>query len=686
MRITATLSAAALLLSMPAFAQQAPRPCGANELDQLTFWHHNDPARLAMIDQANADLEAITAQYAPGERSTYIIPVVFHIIHNYGPENISDDQVVDAVRILNEDYNRLNPDWDNVRAEFQGLVADVGIEFRLARRDPQGNCTKGITRTVSTLTNDGTQTMKNLIQWPRNKYLNIWVAASADGAAGYTQLPGNVANTPTADGIVILYNYVGAIGMGSPSRSRALTHEVGHWLNLRHTWGNTNTPGVDTNCNADDNVADTPNTIGWTTCNLSGTSCGSLDNVENYMEYSYCSKMFTTGQKTRMLAALTSSTAQRNQLITASNLDATGVLLDLGLCSAEFTSDVKVTCAGYEVTYSDLSFSGVSSRNWSFPGGEPAQANDSVVTVVYAQPGTYSVQLQVSDGTQTLTATANTAITVLPVPGTQPPIAEGFENTSALALPVWQVVNPQGDNTWQLTTAAAYSGSKSVRLVNSASMDGRSDELISETIDMSGYGQATLSFRYAYAKRTSTSNDALYLYVSGNCGADWSLRYILNGVQQLNTGGVTAASFVPNGPAQWGQAIVTNIQPASLTSQFRYKFEFVSNGGNNVYIDDINIDGLAVGIAERPAETLGLTVVPDPVEGAAQAWVALPASGPVRIDLVDMTGREVGVAHNGTLASGTRRIDLPVAGLRSGVYFVRMQQGDARTVTRFVVR
>src|SRR5690606_12694505 len=110
------------------------------------------------------------------------------------------------------------------------------------------------------------------------------------GAAGYTTYPSNWSGTSMSNGIKILHNYVGRIGTSSNSVSTALSHEVGHWLNLAHLWGDSNNPGLPGNCSDDDGVNDTPNTIGWTSCNLSGTTCdGVKDNVENFMEYSYCS-------------------------------------------------------------------------------------------------------------------------------------------------------------------------------------------------------------------------------------------------------------------------------------------------------------------------------------------------------------------------------------------------------------
>ena len=666
--------------------EQPPFTCRTNDPVVMGQLHQNDPAIIQAIADANAELEAFTANYPEGERSTYTVPVVFHIIHNNGEENISNEQVFDAMRVLNEDFNKLNPDWDNVRPEFLSIVANVSVEFKLARKDPNGNCTNGITRTLSTLTYDGTQTMKDLIQWPRNKYLNVWVAASADGAAGYTLTPGGAQFFSEGDGIVMLHTYVGAIGTGSVSRSRALTHEVGHWINLEHTWGSSNTPAVAANCSDDDNVTDTPNTIGWTSCNLNGATCGSpLDNVENYMDYSYCSKMFTNGQKTRMTAALNSGTAQRNQIIATSNLTATGVNQPDVLCAAVFSSTTHVICAGGTVTFSDDSYNAVTSRTWTFPGGTPGTSTAEDPVVTYITPGVYAVTLSATDGSSTQNSTQNTYVTVMANPGTNVPFVEGFESVANLTGPEWLTSNPNNDNTFGLTSVAAYSGSKSTRIVNTAAQDGRFDELVSSTYDMSAATDIVVSFRYAFAKRVSTNDDALTFYVSNDCGTTWALRKILRGSTNLTTGGTTSTSFIPNS-TQWGYAEVTNISSTSNISNFRFKFEFESDGGNNLYLDDININGAPVGVEELSASAGGLFVVPNPAADDAQAVFTITKSGPVQVDLLDMTGRLVQRVQSGNMVAGTQRIDLPLRDLQAGIYFIRLQQGSEQRTNRFVVK
>jgi PKD repeat protein len=641
----------------------------------------------AMADEAEA-LEEYTRAFAEsGElRSNYVVPVVFHIIHNGGSENISDAQVQDAMRILNEDFNRENSDWQNVRSDFLGIVADVSIEFRLARKDPQGNCTNGITRTVSTLTYQGDQAMKNLIQWPRNRYLNIWVGASANGAAGYALLPGAAQFLSTQDGIVLQHTYVGSVGTGSVQRSRALTHEVGHWINLAHTWGNSNNPALASNCNEDDGVQDTPNTQGWTSCNLNGSTCGSLDNVENFMDYSYCSKMFTEGQKTRMIASLNSTTAQRNQLHTASNLSFTGVEGAPQLCAALFNSSSQNVCAGTAITFTDVSYHGVASRTWNFEGGTPSTSTAETATVTYSQPGTYAVSLTVSDGTNSLTNNATSYITVLPSTGASVPAIDGFEGYNDLASSPWSVSGMGSGSNFSLTSAAAFTGSNSVRVVNTAAMAGQIKELTSTTYNMSGVPGITISFRYAFAKRSSTNDDRLRLFVSNNCGETWSLRQQLRGSTNLGTAPNTSSNFVPSGGDQWGFAEVTNISSSFHVSDFRLKFEFESDGGNNVYIDDININGAAVGIDELLDGGNALVVVPNPASDEARAILDLKDAGAVRLELLDVLGRSIHIFHDGNMARGRHQLEVPIGGLQSGMYFVRLQQGTLVQVERMLVK
>ena len=240
--------------------------------------------------------------------TVYTFPVVFHVLHNGGSENVSDAELVAAVATLNENYRRLNVSANNVQPQFQGMPADVELEFKLATIAPDGTCFNGITRTESPISFDGSNgnDQINAIvagndvyqgNWPGDDYLNFYIVGDAGGAGGYTTKPATWSQSLMYNGIWVLYTQIGG----------TVTHEVGHWLNLSHTWGNTNSPGDLSNCGSDDGFSDTPNTIGVTSCNFNENSCGPVANVENYMSYSFCYRMFTPEQSAEMRAAATSS-------------------------------------------------------------------------------------------------------------------------------------------------------------------------------------------------------------------------------------------------------------------------------------------------------------------------------------------------------------------------------------------
>lgn len=660
--------------------------CKANESDALAQRIAADPSVLEDAMHAKAELDAWTAGFDRSGRGLFIVPVVVHIIHNNGPENISDAQVHDAVRILNEDFNKQNPDWPNVRPEFLDIVAEVGIEFRLAQKDPWGDCTNGITRTVSTQTYSGDFEMTQLIQWPRNMYMDVWVAASANGAAGYTYYPMWLNNWPEADGMVLRHDYMGSIGTGAPSRSRVWGHEVGHWINLMHCWGNSNEPGSESNCTMDDEVADTPLTKGWTSCLLWGNSCGSeLDNVENYMEYSYCAKMFTIGQANRMIASLTSPIAQRNELWQDENLIATGVEEEPILCDIRYKQSRNEICTGETVQFTDESFHNVSARFWGFPGGAPGTSTALAPQVTYNTEGRFPVSLIVTDGSSSLSTTAPEAVAVFPAVGREVPHTEEFETIDALPTNDWLVRDHDDDGTFHITTAAAYSGARSVRIDNDPGKAGRVDRLLSSTYDLSGAQQITITYRYAYAQRNAGNDDRLRVFVSNNCGATWSMRQQLRGTVNLATAGATNADFVPNGPGEWGYALIDNLSFPYHTERVRLRFEFESHGGNNLYLDDININGVHVGVEELTLQAGDAPqVVPNPATDQAQAIFHLDIAGPVRLELFDALGREVMTPMESRLPAGAQRVDLPIAGLPAGPYLLRVAKAGGIATVRFM--
>lgn len=237
------------------------------------------------------------------------VPTVVHVVHKEPSENISTAQIRSQITVLNKDFRARNRDKGKVPAVWRGLVADARVRFVLARRDADGQPTTGITRTQTTRASFGSDdsvksaTTGGADAWPRDKYLNIWVC-SLGGLLGYAQFPGG---PPETDGVVVLNTAFGTVGTASPpfDLGRTTTHEIGHWLDLRHIWGD------DFRCEGSDFVDDTPNQEGpnYGKPAFPHISCDngpSGDMFMNYMDYvdDNAMFMFTPQQVARMHGAL----------------------------------------------------------------------------------------------------------------------------------------------------------------------------------------------------------------------------------------------------------------------------------------------------------------------------------------------------------------------------------------------
>ena len=236
------------------------------------------------------------------------IPVVVHVVYYNSNENISDQQIFSQIDIINEDFRRLNADTINTPSAFQSVAADTEVEFCLASEDPNGNTTTGITRTATSQssfsTNDGVKYSSSggIDAWNTSEYLNIWVCDLSGVIDTLNFLEGNA----SSDGVVCDYVYFGNMGTAtSPyDLGRTLTHEIGHWLNLRHIWG-------DSNCGNDFVVTLEHSSSNYgcpnfpSTSNCSGNGAAG-DMFMNYMDYTddACMNIFTNDQKTRMIAAI----------------------------------------------------------------------------------------------------------------------------------------------------------------------------------------------------------------------------------------------------------------------------------------------------------------------------------------------------------------------------------------------
>jgi PKD repeat protein len=573
--------------------------CSTDEMHQKLY--HDHPGISQKVIQNAQWLENFTERYEMSKNNSravlYTIPVVFHVIHLNGPENIDDVQILDQMRIINEDYQKTNADTANTITAFKSIAADCQIEFKLAQIDPDGNCTNGITRHFDSRTIDGMHDVKEIVHWDPTMYLNIYVCRGAAGLAGHAIVPAAADTIPEWDGIVIAHSSVGEIGTGDPTRSVVLTHEIGHYLNLQHIWGGNNVPGYPYlvvndagNCAYDDGVADTPETIGWSSCNLSHQSCGTLDNVQNFMEYAYCPTMLTEGQKQRMHATLNSPIAGRNNLSSPANLIATGVNNPLSFCKTDFKQDKIQVCAGESVQYTDLSFNDVSEWTWTFDGGTPTTSALQNPSIVYNTPGTYNVKLVSGDGINEDSLIQNMVLTVLPSVGTANSIIEGFEGSANINTTQFIPLATNGTNAWSINSQSGYNSNQSLMLNNFEGNEGEIFELTSELLDLTGISNLVLTFDYAFAKQTSgNTSDKLIVKVSTDCGATWSTRKSIAGSNLLTVTDSIATAFTPANDTEWKSSSVTTITSAFWTDNFRLKFEFENAGGNNFFIDNVNL-------------------------------------------------------------------------------------------------
>jgi PKD repeat protein len=693
---------ATAVVSISSFAQQVHR-CGSHIVNEAAFQNYPE------LRVAQEELEYFTQNYTPdeAERSAVkVIPIVFHIIHNYGPENISREQVEDAVRIINEDFQLTNTDQSEVIPAFQNIIGNAQVEFRLARKDPNGNCTDGITRTVSTLTYNGNDNVKEIISWPRNKYLNVWIVddvilESGDRVGGYAYRPGN-APAAIYDGIIVTHTQLGSIGTsnGGNFASRTLSHEIGHWFNLNHTWGPSNNPGLSSNCDQDDNVSDTPNTIGVAdqSCNLSQITCGSLDNVQNIMDYANCAIMFSAGQCTRMNAALASTAGQRNNLWSSANLTSTGVSGTLPVCAplADFSSSTETVCTNTNVTFTDESYNAEVDAtwtwSWTFPGANPASSNSQNPVIQYTEPGVYPVTLTVANTSGNNSRTKNGFITVRPInPTISSPYVESFENASFPNIDTdpfnnWSVIG--ASNAFERSTLASVTGSASLRYNNNVVPTGSRTELVSPIIDMSGTtSPATITFKLAYARKNTSTNDRMEIYVSSNCGRTWALRYAKTGaaLSTLASGQTISGTFNPTAE-QWRTETVSVTTLAGQDNGM-VKFVVSDSAGNSIFLEDINILNQPVGIEEITLDDFSTQVYPNPGNGDATISVGLLRQGDINISITDLTGKLIGSISKSNLGVGDYTFNIAeISGrnLSAGAYLVRIDSGSYSKTRKWI--
>lgn len=696
-----------LSMFMVAFATaafaQADKQCGTDEVYQDLI--NNDPSVLQRQNQFDADAAKMAATVdirKTGE--VRIIPVVFHIFHRAGSENISDAQVNDEIRLLNENFRRLNSNAANTRDIFKGVAGDMEVEFRLARKDPKGNCTNGIVRVYEEETENGTNNIKLKSVWATDRYLNVWVvenivnfSSGLPGIAGYAQFPW--AGSYNTDGVIVLNDQIGAIGTSRPSNSTTTTHEVGHWLGCFHPFQDS--------CAGGDRVDDTPpcaNRSSILSCDYNRNTCvpnspnetDLPDQIENYMDYivGTCQNMFTLGQKARMDASLAN---WRPLLTSVANLIATGTDQPSGPANCAPIADFfsldnqrsrnQFACAGgTAVDYRDNSYnySGAITREWIFEGGTPATSTVANPNVTYTQAGTYDVTLIVSNTNGTDTLYFKDYIEVAPEVATKKaPYTQDFEFPQFPA-DGW-FTNSTTFTDFRITDVGLGSflegNSRTLQAPNGAGISGSRFDLYSPSVDLSGVSSPLVSFFYSFAQRslgTSLSNDGLRVYYSTNCGQSWVQMWARAGLtlSTVGAGTGTAIPFVPADRSKWRQVslpIPGNIN-ATQRQNLRFRFQFISGGGNNFYIDGINFGFPASVDNTFYSDAANFNVFPNPTSATANISVNLVADSDVKVTVQDILGRTVATVAEGNYTQGKQEFTFNTDNYSSsnGIYFVKL--------------
>ncbi len=625
-------------------------------------------------------------QKATNHSNVKVIPVVVHIIHNAGIENISDAQVQSQIDALNEDYRKLTG------TPGDGAGVDTEIQFCLAKKDPQGRCTNGIVRIQSTLTNHQSfqrADLAALSSWDATRYLNIYVVKSISGGVlGYASFPGGPVNQ---DGCVLVHTAFGRIGTATTPNNmgRTTTHELGHWFALYHTFNGG--CGNDT-CLSGDLVCDTPPVINPNFgCPANANTCSNdvpnvNDQIQNYMDYTNdaCKSMFTQGQKTRMQATLNTI---RTTIWSLPNLISTGC--DSGFISppcnvvADFTSNGDTICLGSSVLFTNKSLNNPTSYKWYFAGGTPSVSSSDNATVTYNTLGSFPVKLVVTGSLGSDSVLLNNYITIInPISGQSLPFSEGFE-TGIFPPNNITIENPDAGITWQRDTIATpFAGSACVKINNLINTNyGQADALVLPPFDFTTYsGTPTLSFKWAYARSDANYSDEMVVLVSKDCGVNWAQVFYRTG-NNMTTGPTQTTSYLPDQTTIWKTASIS-LATYSTSSRVLIKIVNVTDGGNNLYVDNINLGENTTGIDEQTGSIYNLLVYPNPASSTVFVNYKLLTSTNVNVTIVDMLGKTVYV--NGSFQNPgeqQRRIDLAV---ENGLYNIIIKTSEVVFVKKIV--
>jgi hypothetical protein len=588
-------------------------PCATDETYRAAII--KNPLLLQEEEKANASVRNQMLTLLSHKAGTIrYIPVVFHIMvdTNTGFENISQAQIMDQLRVINEDFRKKA--GTNGGSSTDPLAVDMEVEFRLAQYDPNGNKHDGINRIITSMTNDADDAIKSLSYWDSNRYLNVWVVKSinANGSPGTVLgravFPWNQPSAPTVDGILIRQDRVGTVGSAvATDFGRTLTHEIGHWLGLFHTFQGGCVGGLSSNCNSQgDQVCDTPPvSVSSSGCPTSQNTCTNdvpdkPDMFKNYMDYADgdCANLYTVGQKTRAVGLSFTGNNYRGNVVKTTNLNAAGIDAN--------GNYLPVPAAAIKAPYT-----------YDFEDANPATAGWKINNFNTPKNG-------------------------------------------------WQIVST-ADVTGQKSISMR-------NFLNSAARINSRDGFQSPEIDLTTLTAAnpTLTFYYAYAQRSTVNNDSMMLYISNNFGMQEAYLW-RNAGANMATGDMQSTEFIPTA-TQW-KKVVVDLTPYKSYNNARFRFEVLNRRGNNFFIDQFSINNFT-GVDEPLANSIGFSMYPNPTAGKATISFTLPTAKSVKVELKDITGKTLQTLVDATISTDKFEHSFQTESFASGLYFVTVQVGD----------
>lgn len=714
-----TLSLVSFLLPVVLFGQDR---CGTVEHFERTHPVKNKEAFEQWLQQKINDRRL----KGSGNRimASKKIPVVVHIINKGEPvgtgSNISDEQVFSQIAVLNKDYQRLNADAPNTPGIFQSVAGAMDIEFVLARRTPEGLPTNGIVRVATPPTRQWTSSddveFKALSYWDSNKYLNIWVIKFIEGDyLGYSQfpvsdLPGleNSPDVAETDGVVIQPMVFGSGDDGDfdldpdYDKGRTTTHEIGHFLGLRHIWGDDGSLCM-SNGGSTDYIDDTPdqggNSVGCPT--HPRTNCGVTTMFQNFMDYTddRCMNLFTIQQIERMTTVLENSPRRVSLLTsdgledpdpaTTENITIKSVTAPVVTCQNTHDVVVRLKNNGVEVNSFKVNItingdqSTLTSSGFVFPSGEEA---DYVINDVVFADGLNNITIQFTEpnGNDDTFPADNTIAFKTEINDKRDfiPLKQNFESPSDL----WTRINPFYGVEWETIntnhgTSLHFNGFGSQK-------NGDKAWYVSPMLDLSNFTEASMQFDISYAVRPGSS-DNLKVYASTDCGPFDLILYNETGKSIMDN--ASGSKWKPEEEGDWERKTI-RLDDVLGQPSVRIAFAFTNSNGNNIYLDNIEFYNTA-----HPVAAVGrqeLQVFPTGTPGASPFLrLNLPEKDDVDIEVLNSMGQRIKQFHvenaiNQTIDLGLRTdrpSDPPVYSALPGVYFVRVKTSKKTYVERFVM-